>query len=382
MAMQFGNGIDLAGQRGINAGDPSTGTDLANKQYVDALVRGLSWKASVRAASTADVTVSSAPSTLDGVTLAGGDRVLLKNQTAASENGIYVFTAAASALTRATDADTASELIGATVTVTEGSTLADKVYRLLTDNVTLGTTSLSWTEVGGSSASYTAGDGLAESPAGTFNVNTGTGLEVSSDTVRIATSAAGAGLTGGGGSALAIASSSAGAGLTLTAGVFDVVGDASITVSANSLGLASGVAGSALTLTSGVLDVAAGTGLEVSSDALRIAAAAAGNGLTGGGGSALAVNTGTGLTITADAVQVDSTVVRQYAAAIGDGSTTNIVVTHGLGTRDVDVTVRNASSPYEEVIVDNEATSTTTVTLRFATAPTSSQYRVTVQGAA
>lgn len=381
MAMQFGNGIDLAGQRGINAGDPSTGTDLANKQYVDALVRGLSWKASVRAASTANVSITSAPSTIDGVSLTNGDRVLLKNQTAGAENGIRVFTAAGAALSRASDADTAAKLIGATVTVTEGSTLADKVYRLLTDSVTLDTTSLSWTEVGGSAATYTAGDGLGESPAGTFNVSTGTGLEVSSDSVRIATSAAGAGLTGGGGSALALAASVAGNALTLTAGVLDVVPGTGLEVSSDTLRIASGAAGSGLTGGGGsALDVNVGSGLEISSDAVRIAAAAAGSGLTGGAGSALAVGAGSGISVSADAVAVDSTVSRVYAAAIGDGSTTNIVVTHSLGTRDIAVTVRNASSPYQEVIVDNEATSTTTCTLRFATAPTSGQYRVIVQG--
>lgn len=363
--MKFGNGIDLAGQRGVNVGDPSSGTDIANKQYVDALVRGLSWKASVKAASTANVTLASGlinGSTMDGVSLVTGDRVLLKNQSAGAENGIYIV-AASGAASRATDAATAAQLAGATVTVTQGSTLADKVYRLITDNITLDTTSLSWTEVGGSSASYTAGDGLGESPAGQFNVSTGTGLEISSDTVRIAAAAAGAGLTGGAGSALAVgagtgitvnaddvalASTVAGAGLTHSAGVLNVVGDASITVAADQIGLATGVAGNGLTLSSGVLAVGAGTGISVA----------------------------------ADTVAVDSSVVRQYAANIGDGSTTNIVVTHSLGTRDVQVIVRNASTPWEQVIVDNEATSTTTVTLRFATAPTTNQYRVIVQGAA
>ncbi|HYF74168.1 MAG TPA: hypothetical protein VD864_15155 [Nocardioides sp.] len=75
--MKFGNGIDLAGQRGVNVGDPSSGTDIANKQYVDAFARGLSWKASVVAASTANVDIASAPASLDGVTLSSGDRVLL-----------------------------------------------------------------------------------------------------------------------------------------------------------------------------------------------------------------------------------------------------------------------------------------------------------------
>lgn len=364
MAMKFGNGIDFAGQRGVNVGDPSSATDLANKQYVDGVARGLAWKQSVRAASTANVTIASAlvdGSTLDGITLATGDRVLLKNQTSGAENGIYVV-AASGAASRATDANTAALLIGATVTVTQGSTLADKVYRLVTDNVTLETTSLSWTEVGGGGATYTAGDGLSDT-SNTFAVNTGTGLEISSDTVRIAASAAGDGLTGGAGSALAVG---AGTG---------------ITVNANDVALASTAAGDGLTHTTGVLAVGAGTGITVAADTVSVASTIAGAGLTHTAGVVDVVGaTGGGITVNANDIAVNSTVARVYAAAIGDNSTTNIVVTHGLGTRDVSVTVRSASTPWEEVIVDNEATSTTTVTLRFATAPTTGQYRVIVQG--
>lgn len=363
--MQVGNNLDLQGNKLINQGDPSSGTDGANKQYVDSVARGLAWKDSVRAASTANGTLASAyenADTLDGVTLATGDRILLKNQTAGAENGIYTVNASG-APTRALDADSATELKAATVTVTEGSTNADKVFRLVTDNVTLGTTSLSWTEVGGGGSTYVAGDGLGESPAGTFNVTTGTGLEVSSDSVRIAAAAAGAGLTGGAGSALAVgagtgitvnaddvalASTAAGAGLTHTSGVLDVVGDASITVGANSLGLATGVAGAGLTLTTGVLDVVGGTGI----------------------------------TVSANSVAVSSVVVRAYAATIGDGSTTNIVVTHNLGTQDIQVTVREVAGNKPQVLVDNEATTTNTATIKFATAPTTNQYRVIIQGAA
>jgi hypothetical protein len=72
VAMKFGNGIDLAGQRGVNVGDPSSATDAANKQYVDAFVRGLSWKDEVVAASTANGTLATAyenGDSLDGVTL-------------------------------------------------------------------------------------------------------------------------------------------------------------------------------------------------------------------------------------------------------------------------------------------------------------------------
>lgn len=367
MPLKFGNGIDLDNQRLINLADPSSATDAVTKQYADALTRNLSWKMAVRAASTANGTLASAyenGDTLDGVTLVTGDRILLKNQSTAAENGAYTVNVSG-APTRCTDSDSAAELKGATYTVLEGTVNADKVYRLVTDSVTLGSTSLSFTEIGGAGGTYTAGDGLTDT-ASTFSVNTGTAsatlLEKSGGSVRVSADASGAGLTGGGGSALAVG---AGTG---------------ITVNANDVALAAGVAGAGLTHTAGVLDVATGAGLEISSDTVRIAAAAAGAGLTGGAGSALAVGAGTGISVAADAVAVDSTVARVYAATIGDNSTTNIVVTHSLGTRDIVVSVRLASGTYEQVMVDNEATSTTTCTLRFAVAPTTGQYRVTVTG--
>lgn len=334
--MKFGNGIDLDNQRIVNLADPSSATDAVTKQYADALTRNLSWKLAVRVATTADGTLASAfddGSSIDGITLATGDRILIKNQSAGAVNGIYTVNASG-APTRATDADTAAELKGATVTVLEGTVNADKVFRLVTDNITLDTTAQTWTEIGGGGgATYTAGDGLTDT-ANTFSVNTGTSsatlLEKSGGAVRVSADAAGAGLTGGAGSALAVG---AGTG---------------ITVNANDVALASGVAGAGLTHTAGVLDVV---------------------GASGGG-----------ITVNANDIAVNSSVARVYAANIGDNSTTNIVVTHSLGTRDVSVTVRNASTPWEEIMVDNEATSTTTCTLRFAVAPTTNQYRVIVQG--
>ena len=196
MAVKFGNGIDLANQRLINLADPSSPTDAVNKQYADALVRGLSWKQAVRAASTTSgnlLTAYAAGQTLDGVVLQVGDRILLKDQGDASENGIYVVTA--DVPTRAPDADDANELRGATVTVQEGTVNADRVYRLLTDNVVLGTTPLVWTEVGGAGNIYVAGNGLTESPAGQFNVGAGNGISVTADAVSLASSVAGNGLT-------------------------------------------------------------------------------------------------------------------------------------------------------------------------------------------
>jgi hypothetical protein len=210
------NGLNLANQRITALGDPSAATDAATKQYVDQVARGLNWKQSVRAATTANAALATAyenGDVLDGVTLATGDRILIKNQTTASENGIYTVNASG-APTRAADMPAASDGKGVAVTVTSGTVNADRVYIQTADTATVGTDALAWSQLGGGGTAYTAGDGLSETPAGTFNVATGAGLEISSDTVRIAAAAAGAGLTGGAGSALAVG---AGTGISVAA---------------------------------------------------------------------------------------------------------------------------------------------------------------------
>lgn len=133
---------------------PTNDTDAANKLYVDNAVQGLSWKSEVQAATTGNVTLAgSAPNTVDGVTLALNDRVLVRAQTAGAENGIYrvatLGTGANGTWTRATDADSASELDGATVYVEGGTTYADTVWSLTTDTITLGTTTLTFAQING-----------------------------------------------------------------------------------------------------------------------------------------------------------------------------------------------------------------------------------------
>jgi hypothetical protein len=76
----------------------------------------------------------------------------------------------------------------------------------------------------------------------------------------------------------------------------------------------------------------------------------------------------------------DGSYTKKYAVAIGDGTNTSYTVTHNLGSRDVVVQVTEAASPYAQVIADVEMTSTSAVTIKFAVAPTSGQYRVTVIG--
>ncbi len=186
MAKKFLTGVDLASQRAINLADAAAATDAVTLQQLQAMVRGLAWKSSARAASTANVTLATPGTTIDGVTLASGDRVLLKNQTAGAENGVYVWTGSAAALTRATDAASAAQLSGATVLVTEGTTNADKAWTQTADNVTVGTTNLVWAQFGGGGSTYTAGSGLSLI-ASAFAVVAGSGIIADGTSTRIDT---------------------------------------------------------------------------------------------------------------------------------------------------------------------------------------------------
>ena len=127
-------------------------TELASRAYVDSAVAGLDWKASVRVATTAAGTLATDfenGDTVDGVVLATGDRILVKNQASGAENGIYVV-AASGAPTRATDADASAEVTaGLAVFVAEGTTNADTCWVLTTnDAITLGSTALVFTQFG------------------------------------------------------------------------------------------------------------------------------------------------------------------------------------------------------------------------------------------
>ena len=136
--------------------------EVATRSYVDASIQGLDVKQSVKVATVANRTLSEleAGQAVDGYTLVEGDRILIKEQSTASENGIYTVNSSG-APTRAADANTSSEVTaGLFVFVEQGSTLADTGWVLSTDGtITLGTTGLSFVQFS-SAGQVTAGDGI------------------------------------------------------------------------------------------------------------------------------------------------------------------------------------------------------------------------------
>jgi hypothetical protein len=169
-ASKFFNGVDLRNQKGINVADPSTGTDAANKQYVDNIAAGLSWKTSVRVATTSDGDLTTSYTDgqfIDGVSLTTGDRILIKTQANNVENGIYTVNATG-APTRSVDADTPAELKGATVLITSGTIGTNEAFTQTSVNITIGVTSIEWVRFG-AGQTYSTGNGLISS-ANVFSV--------------------------------------------------------------------------------------------------------------------------------------------------------------------------------------------------------------------
>lgn len=154
---QLASNLDANSFTITNLAAPTNANDAATKSYVDTLSQGIQWKQPVKAATTANITLSGAQ-TIDGVSIVASDRVLVKNQTAPEENGIYV--AAAGAWSRAADMNVWAEVPAAAVFVEQGTANADKGFVCTSDSGgTLGTTAITFTQF--SNVLYTAdGQGL------------------------------------------------------------------------------------------------------------------------------------------------------------------------------------------------------------------------------
>lgn len=244
----------------VNLPNPTADQDAATKAYVDSAVEGLAWKDSVRVATQSNTNLSSPGSSLDSISLSSGDRVLVRNQTTSSQNGIYIWNGAASPMTRALDASTAAELEQAIITVEEG-TDAGNSYRQTAVNFTLDTDPVLFT-------SFAASAPVAsESTAGIAEIATQSEVNTGTDDARFVTP----------------------------------------------------------------LKLATWSGR-----------------------------------------------IKKYTSTIGDGSATQYTVTHNLGTRDVTVEVYENSGNYESIVVDIERTSTNSVRITFASAPTLNSHNVVV----
>lgn len=236
----------------VLSGDPVANLGAATKQYVDSVAQGLDVKQSVKVATTANITLSGTQ-TIDGISVVAGDRVLVKDQSTASANGIYIV--AAGAWTRATDMDAWAEVPGAFTFVEQGTVNADSGWVCTADQGgTLGTTGITFAQFSGA-GQITAGAGLTKSGNTIDVVGTSNRILVNADSIDIASTYVGQSsittlgtITTGTWNATAVGAIYGGTGLTSYA-----TGDTIYASGANTLAkLAIGSTGQVLTVSGGV----------------------------------------------------------------------------------------------------------------------------------
>lgn len=348
--MSVGGGIHTHSPDTLQVvGSPNSANDGVNKAYVDSLISGQLWKPSARVATVAAlpaVTYNNGTGgvgatltasalgvlTVDGVATVLGDRIVVKDQVAGLQNGIYEVTTEGTAgvafiLTRAPDSDNSpsNELEAAAIFVQAGTTNANVTLTQTATSVVVGTTALVFVQSAGASAA-SAGAGMTAS-GNVFNVgDANKGVQVNADNLQVdANEIAGNGLA-----------QRAGAG---NEHLLDVKPD--VTTGANTQPVSSGANGVGVDI-----NAIAGTGLEADGSAnLRIAAAAAGNGLTGGAGSALSIQPDTvatddaaavvvganGLSINGDLVSIDQVPTNYTRDTGGIGVDVKDLASHLLG---------------------------------------------------
>lgn len=173
MATQSASSVAITGGSITGMGSPSSGSDVTTKTYVDNLIAGLKTRIITRVSTTANIDLTADlqnGDTLDGVTLSTGDKVLVKDQSTASQNGIYDVVASGTA-TRNTDYDTVAELAGQLVIVQEGTVGADRIFLCTTDNSgSIGSTDITFTRVTPSNTGTVTSVAVADSGSSEFTI--------------------------------------------------------------------------------------------------------------------------------------------------------------------------------------------------------------------
>ena len=181
MSRKFFTDIDLqSASKVINVPTPTAAGDAVPKSYVDSAVEGLAWKDSARVGTQSNINLSSPGATIDGITMASQDRVLVRNQSTQSQNGIYVWNGASTALTRSLDASTFAELEQAIITVEEG-TDAGTTWRQTQINGVIDTNNVIFTSFAA------AAPAASETTAGIAELATQAEVDAGTDDLRIIT---------------------------------------------------------------------------------------------------------------------------------------------------------------------------------------------------
>lgn len=349
--------VSLNSQKITGLADPTEAQDAATKAYVDAARSGLDVKASVRVATTANITLSGTQ-TIDGVSAIAADRVLVKNQTDESENGIWVVSA--SAWSRSTDADTDAEVTAGLFTfVEEGTVNSNSGWILTTNNpITVGTTDLVFAQFSGA-GQIEAGDGLTKTGNTINAVGTADRITMTADAVDIATTYVGqSSITTLG---------------TITTGTWN----------GTTIGVANGGTG-ATTLTGFLV----GNGTSAITASATISGSDISGDITGNAanvtGTVAVANGGTGATTAANA-RANLGATTKYAASNPEIAPSSGIatwtITHNLGTTDVVVSLKdlsNDSMVEAEVVTTN--TNTVTISWNAAATVDPNSYRVVVIG--
>lgn len=397
VVLSLPSAVTFPGTVTLNA-DPTQALHAATKQYVDSVVEGLHVHASVATATTANIAdLADPPAAIDGVTLTDGMRVLVKNQTAPAENGIYVYDLATTALVRSSDYNTAAEIdSGDFVFVSGGSTYADTGWVQTETITTLGTDPISWTQFSGA-GTYTAGNGLTLNGT-VFSINTAVTVDVDSAqtlTNKTLTAPVVSGLYLSDNNIVIEGTSNT---HETTLNFTDPTQDNTITFK-NETGTVAFTADitsaiNALTTT----DIEEGDNLYFTDERAQDAV---GNIVSGSNSLAVTYNDGTpsitfdttlagtsylskssGLAVDISALEtklIADKFTKKAAANVGNGTNTSFAIAHNFNSRDVIVNVYD-NTTYDTVEVDVVRTDADTVTVTFASAPASNAYRVVVVG--